>query len=96
MFVHGTELDELGRVVRRDRVGRGVAVVFEVGLGFGFLSGELEFELVVDIDLVVDLVGRKLLECGLRVEFARGRAPDEAHEPAPFSSARADVRSQLS
>ena len=90
------ELEEVGRVVRRDRVGRGGRVVFEVGLGFGFLSGELEFELVVDIDLVVDLVGRRLLEFGLRVEFARGRAPDEAHEPAPFCGARADVRSRLS
>ena len=84
------ELEEVGRVVRQDRVGRGGRVVFEVGLGFGFPSGELEFELVVGIDLVIDLVGRKLLESGLCVESARGRAPDEAHEPAPFSGARAE------
>ena len=90
------ELEEVGRVVRRDRVGRGGRVVFEVGLGFGFPSGELEFELVVDIDLVVDLVGRRLFECGLRVKFARRRAPDEAHEPTPFSGARAAGRSQSS
>ena len=51
---------------------------------------------VVDVDLDVDLVGRRLLEFGLRVEFARGRAHDEAHEPAPFCGARADVRSRLS
>ena len=51
---------------------------------------------VVDVDLVVDLVGQRLLEFGLRVEFARRRAPDEAHEPAPFSGARANVCSQLS
>ena len=38
---------------------------------------------MVDADLDVDLVGRRLLEFGLRVEFARGGAPDEAHEPAP-------------
>ena len=71
-------------------------VVFEAGVGFGFLGGgELEFELVDDFDLVVDRV-RRLLEIGLRVKLARGRAPDEAHEPTPFSGARAGVRSQLS
>ena len=32
------ELKEVGRVVRRGRVGRGQGVVFEVGLGFEFLS----------------------------------------------------------
>ena len=32
------ELEEVERVVRRDRVGRDRRVFFEVGLGFGFLS----------------------------------------------------------
>ena len=72
------EIEEVERVVRRNRIGRSGRVFFEVGLEFGFLSGEPEFEIVVDVDLEVDLFGRRLLGFGLRVDFARERAPDEA------------------
>ena len=78
------ELEEVGRVVRRERVGLVDLVVFEAGVGFGFLGGgELEFELVVDFDLDIVRVRVRLLEIGLRGKLARGRAPDEAHEPTP-------------
>ena len=90
------ELEEIARVVCRDRVGRGGRVVFEVGFGFGFLSGELEFELVVDVDLDVDLVGQRLLEFDLPVDFNHGRSLDQTAEPDLFCDAPADMRSRLS
>ena len=44
------ELEEVGRVeVRRDRVGLVGRIVSEAGFAFGFLGGELELELVVDL-----------------------------------------------
>ena len=39
----------------------------------------------LNIELVFDLADRvRIQQVGLRVEFAHGRAPDEAHEPAPL------------
>ena len=85
------ELEEVRRVVRRERVGLLGLVVFEAGVGFGFLGGgELEFELVVDFDLVVDRV-RRLLKIGLRVKFASERVSDEAYKPASFFDTQAGM-----
>ena len=86
------ELDEVGRIVRRERVDLDGLVVFEAGVGFRLLSGELEFELVVDL---VDRV--RVRQVDLSVEFARGRAPDEAYEMAsPFPVRGRTCRSQSS
>ena len=58
---------------------------------FGFLGGDdLDFELVVDIDLFIDRI-RRLLEIGLRFKFAHYRFVHEALKTFLLSSVHASV-----